>query len=963
MDNSGYIWISSFNGAFKFDGSHLYKYSSDPDRLGEIIQSDFFEDSRGFIWTTTNIGLSRYHPLKDSFELFPVYLDAQRQPSDNYFLFHLESDSTLWLRANEYIIKYNPYAQNGEKICRTEGVRFTVDTFPTGHVKRIYSCPWLNNEGLEVISLEADIIQKDHIRKEQFPFHPKPIEISQVVIQDSLTGWAISSYGIYEIDLLNLTVTGHFLAPSTSNIFTYALRKDDHSMLVTNRNSGVWEFNFSQRSFTPAYQRTRDISGEIFSNSTRAVYQDRYENLWISQLNSGVVNYTWTGQNEFENPLEELGAQAVEYLVEDDRQNMWISVKNQGIFQLDHTGKIEQHFSPHQLAKTEEIPLPFSLNYDGALWATGSNLVQKFDPLNKTWKTALRGDGERFFQLLSMLSGEKLLLSSKSLYIVTEQADSLTATVVENLEINPLRVTRMFKGARDRVYLPLDEKKLCIYQFRDNRLSLLDSIETQSSINSVIDGKNGDLWIGTGLGLMHCDPGSDEYSLIRLPIRENDFVSAFSLVEQNGKIWITSNQGLWCYDPPSESLNRFRMEEGLVSNNFALYGLGQSKSGKLWLGTDLGLVVFQPDSTRPYPFGPKVILKKITVNGINSKQINPFGLDKLNLPYSQNSLTVDPVAINYYHPEYDRIYYRVLGHIDQWQEMVDEKRIQLLLPPGIFQLELYAQNVNLVNGEISRFTFEISPPYWQTAWFKILILVSLSGLAYLLFRLSLHRKLMLQAEEFKRQQEIQAALQFERNRVAAEMHDDIAGGLTSIRILSERLKDNVATSELPTIEKINEYANRLVENMREIIWSMNTSYDYLNDTVAYLRHFLMEMLDDTGIQSELKVEIDPSNNFIMPGKLRRNVLMIIKEAIHNIIKHASATQVMIYFSLKDDHFIFTLHDNGTGLNEITPGNGLRNMKKRAIEINSLLDFVNEGGLKITLRIPTQQFSIINTKPS
>lgn len=962
MDNTGYIWISSINGAFKYDGSSLQKYSSNPNQLGEIIQSNFFEDSQGCIWTTSNIGLSRYDPQVDTFAHYPLYIDGELQSTEMYFLFYLENDSTLWLRARDQIVKYDPYRKTGFNICVTEGVRFTVDTFPGGEIKRIISCPWLNKEGIEIISLKPDGVHLDFIGKEGFPDHNKPVEISQVVLQDSTTAWAISTYGIYEIDLLNLKVNGHYLAPNTNNVFTYACRNNAEDMWVTNRASGVWQFDFGEKKFERLFFNTEE-NQVLFSNSTRAIYKDKLENVWISQLNSSAVNYTWINQNHFLNPIESLGDLAVESLVEDDQKNIWISVKNEGIYQLKSDQSIVNHFDWNDIAASDENSIPYNLTYDGDLWATGSYFVNKYDPRSNTWSTKFFRKDERFFQLLSLTAGKKLLLSNKALYVLTENENSFEARPLENLEINPLRVTRIFQGEEDRLYIPLDEKKLILCQFHEDRLVLVDSVETGSSVGSVVEDLNGNLWIATGLGVMFYSLENRTYGLLKLPVQNDSYVGAFSLILDSNQLWVSSNQGLWNYNTDHKTLIRHRAEEGLVSHNFSLYAATRAANGHLWFGTDKGLVVFHPDSTKGNPFGPSVSIKRIMINGEHSRTVIPYRKKSLDLPYCQNSLSIEPVAINYYFPEFNRVFYRVKGHIDQWTELRDEKRINLLLPPGKYELELYAQNINLVSGETTRFDLNISPPYWQTIGFRLMLLAGLVGVTYLLFRLSLRRKLQLQAKEFIRQQEIQAALQTERNRVASEMHDDIAGGLTSIRILSEKLKDNVPSSQLPTIERINDYANHLVENMREIIWSMNASYDYLNDTIAYLRHFLVGILDDAGIKLRLRVEIDATNSFILPGKLRRNILMIIKESVHNIIKHASATEVDILFDLNDDYLLISLHDNGKGIGDINPGNGLRNMKKRSKEISGTFQVLNDQGTKIILTIPTNQFTSIKTKPS
>ena len=192
----------------------------------------------------------------------------------------------------------------------------------------------------------------------------------------------------------------------------------------------------------------------------------------------------------------------------------------------------------------------------------------------------------------------------------------------------------------------------------------------------------------------------------------------------------------------------------------------------------------------------------------------------------------------------------------------------------------------------------------------------------------------------------------ERQRISSEMHDDIGSGLTSILFLSNHLKDSFPSSQTETLEKITNNANSLISKMNEIIWAMNTDYDTLEDLVAYLRHHAGELLENANINYHFHIPpIIPDVN--LSGEERRNIYLVVIEALHNIIKHAQADEVNISFSF-DDSIHVSICDNGKGFVDEQVrrfGNGLKNMKQRMESIAGNFNIKNDQGVTIQLSLP------------
>jgi signal transduction histidine kinase len=194
----------------------------------------------------------------------------------------------------------------------------------------------------------------------------------------------------------------------------------------------------------------------------------------------------------------------------------------------------------------------------------------------------------------------------------------------------------------------------------------------------------------------------------------------------------------------------------------------------------------------------------------------------------------------------------------------------------------------------------------------------------------------------------------ERGRIGREMHDDIGSALTTILYLSHDLKSHASAGGRQTADRIAGTAESVVDKMNEIIWSMNREYDTLDDLVAYSRQHAAEFLDDHGLEQHFETpEVIPDIH--LRGEQRRNIYLVIKETLHNIVKHACATRVSIDFQIADSLTVI-IHDNGKGIDGEKLrrfGNGLRNMKQRMESVGGSFRITSEGGTTVTLQCPLQ----------
>jgi signal transduction histidine kinase len=205
-------------------------------------------------------------------------------------------------------------------------------------------------------------------------------------------------------------------------------------------------------------------------------------------------------------------------------------------------------------------------------------------------------------------------------------------------------------------------------------------------------------------------------------------------------------------------------------------------------------------------------------------------------------------------------------------------------------------------------------------------------------------------KEFERQLEVINARQNERNRISADMHDDLGSGMTTIRLFSEIAMSKMGENKIPEIEKISNSANDLLNKMNAIIWSMSSSNDTFANMVAYIRRYAIGYCEDNNLKCNISLP-ETLPDMVVSGEIRRNVFLVVKEALHNVVKHSGAKEVAMNFFQEGKRIQFTIHDNGKGIDPEkinTFGNGLRNMKKRMEDLGINYKIENKNGTLITL---------------
>ncbi|MFN8287658.1 MAG: histidine kinase [Chitinophagales bacterium] len=210
--------------------------------------------------------------------------------------------------------------------------------------------------------------------------------------------------------------------------------------------------------------------------------------------------------------------------------------------------------------------------------------------------------------------------------------------------------------------------------------------------------------------------------------------------------------------------------------------------------------------------------------------------------------------------------------------------------------------------------------------------------------------------KFTRQLEYQKELEKVRGQISGDIHDELGAGLTQISMISElgKIQNNTNPALTTEFDKLINLSKSLMGSLREVVWAINPVHDNLASLQAFLRQYLSAFFETTDIQLTFDIQETPENIHLAPA-LRRNLILVVKEAANNIIKHAAATQVVFKCVIENNQLLLQILDNGKGNphTETVLGNGMKTIKKRIAESGGTVETSSpaSGGFILTVYCP------------
>jgi signal transduction histidine kinase/ligand-binding sensor domain-containing protein/DNA-binding response OmpR family regulator len=726
-DKDGDLWVATSSGLNKFDRDND-RFDHVPDQSRHSV-NDIFQDSKGRMWLGTNHGLILFDPKNGSFKKFlRVDPDHRYRPAANISRIAEDKDGSLWIGTEFGLYRFNPETRKYSGYFKGEGER----SLKSSWIKAIYT----DNKGDVWVGTHGGGL--------------------------SLYQRGSNSFRTFLHDPGNPASISH------NDILTIAQHRDG-KLWVGTENGGVSIFNQSTGTFT-TLKHSEDDRNSISDNSVYSIYRDRTDNLWIGTY-AGGVNFLPRLEKKFstyrkiaqsENTLTSNLILSICGDADDDQ--IWIGTDGGGLNLFNRKTK---RFTAYR-HKEDDINSP-SNDYIISVVRVSDDVlglayhIGGFDIFNiRTGKfTHHMPDANDPFSLAVSDVNNIFKDRDGDIWLGTwkgglEFYDAKTGKIThyrhnpkDSTSISGDIVTKVFQDRSGRIWvgtfdglnlLSADRKSFRRFESTDNAHSI-----SSNKIQTIQAADNDNLWIGTlGGGLNYFDVGKNIFKAYTEKDGLASNVIHGILKDSKNCLWLSTNNGICQFDPQKKIFRNFGVADGLQAGEFKSNSFYQTADGEMFFGGVKGFSSFYPDRLVYNTIVPPVFLtsfqifnKPVPISGKGSplsKHINEA--TEINLDYDQSVISFEFAALNYVMAEKNQYAYQLKGFDKDWiHSGTTRKATYTNLDPGtyVFQVKA-ANNDGLWNSQSLSVKVHISPPFWQTLWFRALAVLSALALVSIIYR-------------------------------------------------------------------------------------------------------------------------------------------------------------------------------------------------------------------------------------
>lgn len=910
----GYLWLGTFGGLIRFDG-HAFTIF-DPGNTPGLASARIVrlhEDHDGVLWIGTESGLTRYDAGR-----FTTYSTSDGLPHDGVLALMADRRGRLWIGT-------------GGAPARRDGTmfeRFMVRTdvelaqafaeTPDGHV-------WVASGDRLQRFVNGDV-------------H---------AVADSVTGGAesllLDSRGRLWAGstILRRRDAGAFVDVSlgvpraTYGAITAMAEDPDGALWLGTTRGGLFRWRDG------VVDRYTAADG-LTDNAIRSLHVDRDGNIWIGTDVGGLnrlkrrraLSYVRAGSSE----------QSIGPIVGDGAGGLWIGATCGGLL----------HFRAPTL-RVHEI----SARLHGCIWSLHR------DADDTLWIGSMGGG-------LARLRHGQLTTFTRADGLPSMLVNAITRARDGTLWVGTDVGLARFDGRRFTPYTlsdGLQPRVRCIREGRDGTLwigsaaGLTRLANGQATtyttaeglshdlVRDVYEDADGILWIGTyGGGLNRFTDG--RFTAYRIEDGLHDNAVSRIIEDDRGNLWMSGNKGV--YRVARSQLNAFAdgriahitsvsygMADGMIidETNGGQPAGWRADDGRLWFPTIKGLVGIEPVTGAPAP--PPLFLERTMVQGrpLGPGAIPALGPGAIDVEFHYTAVDLSAA-------EKTRFRYRLDGYDEHWIDAGTRRMAYYTrIPPGRYTFTAAAtDSEGAWSATPIRVPIVITPFWWQRIGVQAGALLLLLTATILAVRHIVLRRARARVAELEREH----ALDRERSRIARDLHDDLGSRLAHIALMAD------ASGAAGTVATATRDALR---TMDELVWTVNARNDTVESFAQYASEFVQELATAAGLRCRL--QIAPTlDTAPLAADVRRHLYLALKEAVHNVIKHAGASEVTVGLATANGRLQVVVADDGRGVREpqFLTGNGLRNLRERMTAAGGTMR-VESGpgtGCRLTLTVPLME---------
>ncbi|MGV3767719.1 MAG: ligand-binding sensor domain-containing protein [Chitinophagaceae bacterium] len=971
QDKRGFIWIGTEDGLNRYDGRYFTVFKRDPGNnsgvSGNII-TGLLEDKHGVIWiTSSDGGLTRYDYRLPPAAQFKQYRhvpnDSTTIPTNYINAIVQDKKGFLWLASGtKRVLRFHPETERFE-IPVNKGTAYAV-AMSIDHNDTL----WVGRRGGGILKINTNTLGYSMDPRYANLYAGLPHVTVTAVYHDKQRHTWFGSWDnvLYKTDGRTGIETA-FPKKQTPNSFPgddiLAFSEDARGQLwMGGKQTGLTIYDPIANSFFN-YRHDPAREGTLAHNQVNCIYTDRNGMVWLG-TNNGISTCDPRQQSFIQHFLPGVPREGKVYAFLNDGNNtLWVGTSN-GLYRSKGTPTQFEHIPLSYNGKKLTVSALFK-DVDGRLYLGTDFSFFRFHP--ETRSVSLLPNTEmdpvvhniiesRIVSVLrDTINGHPALVVSPyghylAYYdLVTERWYSRKDSAVQLLrrwDLGNNLIRKIFRCSEGTILMAtagaglgfrMNSSQPFTY-YSDNDGSGLNS----NHIYDLVETGNGSLWVSTyGGGLHFYDKPGNRFTHVPGPANLLEGLQT----DASGNIWMIANGNMLRYDPKEQRFTSFLLPD-LEKSGGVTGHIYKDAEGILYLPGSNFFIRFQPREVQSVAMEPVVRFTDFRIFNQSFSHL----LQNSNIPirYNQNYFTIEFSAPEFRcrGVEYE---YKMEGFDKDWIAIGNRNFANYSnLEGGQYTFKVRASATKGAwSPHVGVLQIEVIPPFWKQWWF-LLALVAVTGTGiYALYRYRIN--------EILKRQSI-------RNKIAQDLHDHVGSTLSSISVYTQvaRIYGEQGREEAlqDALEKISAASGEMISEMNDIVWAINPRNDNMFTMLQRMESYARPLLQAKNIVVSL--EADPGlAQLNLEMEQRKNFYLIFKEAVNNALKYANPATISVEVLVKNGWVTLQVTDDGAGFDpekvaatnsRSLSGNGLRNMRRRAVDMKGKLDIISAQGKGTTVRL-------------
>jgi signal transduction histidine kinase/ligand-binding sensor domain-containing protein len=761
QDKRGFMWFGTSNGLNRFDGCSFINYYAnvkDSCSIAGNAIGTVYEDREGNIWIGTDNGMSLYNRDHDNF------INFRHQDNDSNSLSGLIiscfcEDSKLRLWVGSVGGGLNLFDRAGKKFKHFRHNDTDPNSLSSNAVHVLIEDTkgriWVGSEGggLSLFNEEGlNFINFKHDDANPASFSSN--NVFSFGMDNSGNLWAGTlENGICQINLNpEGTYTFSSYKPNTKDFRRFKILSicSDMSdgLWIGTENGGLDFFDLKNRVFRN-YHVEKDIPGSLNNNSIHAIYKDKTGNLWVGTYTGGVnvVKKNMKNIKTYRNiPGNDnsLSNDATVCFFEDTDGSLWIGTDGGGVTHWDRKTNTMNSFTTKNSGLKSDAVMAICKDGDNDIWmggwGCGLNLYNRKNHSLTTFSHENNGLPNNNIRDLMVDNKGQIWVSFGGIgfALFDKQHLSFKVYTPENSRLPSqwiICIRKDFYGnlliGHQRGFTIFNPKNGSFENFSQNEDD--GNALSENQVNTILVAQDSTIWLGTINGLNWFNPAIRKFTAFY--IQEglpNNYIEGLA-EDKHGHIWISTAGGVSDFNPVTKKFKNYNLSDGLQGKNFTRNSCFTSSKGEILFGGPNGFNIIQPDSLFDNPNIPPIVITGLTIFNKPVKVGEPGSpllldisqSDKIVLSYRQSVFSLEFVALDYTAPTQNQYAYYLEGFEHDWNYIgTKHSATYTNLDPGNYVFHVKGSNNDGKWDEKGvSLQISITPPYWKTWWFKLIVLI------------------------------------------------------------------------------------------------------------------------------------------------------------------------------------------------------------------------------------------------